>query len=262
MPAIIDTGAQISIMSYGCAQRCRISGNIDTKYSGRAIGVGSSDILGRINGLNMKIGPISFDGKVSILRDSRVDFLIGLDFLKRFNCEVSFKENALRLIVRNKTYKIPLMHDSYREAEHLTVPHSTLGDTNYEDDYVHDMDALMHGYSDNSDSFSDSSSSSYSNDNAYSSGGSVGGSKKDSSRKSSSRRFSNSGSGGSRRDVRDDPSVTDIIAGVKREAAEKEERRRQRATAPPPAGGGAAAAGGGGGAAGVVEEEHFDLSGV
>ena len=132
VPAIIDTGAQISIMSYNCAQRCRINNNIDTRYAGRAIGVGSSDILGRINGLNMKIGPISFDGKVSILRDSRVDFLIGLDFLKRFNCEVSFKDRALRLQVRHKFYEIPLISDFYDENQYLEIPASK---TNYDSDY-------------------------------------------------------------------------------------------------------------------------------
>ena len=151
VPAIIDTGAQISIMSYSCAKRCRINNNIDTRYAGRAIGVGSSDILGRINGLNMKIGPISFDGKVSILRDSRVDFLIGLDFLKRFNCEVSFKDRALRLQVRDKFYKIPLISDFYNENQHLEIPASKMDFNEYNDD---DYDSLgptgatEHGYSD------------------------------------------------------------------------------------------------------------------
>ena len=215
VPAIIDTGAQISIMSYGCAQRCRISGNIDTKYSGRAIGVGSSDILGRINGLSMRVGPISFDGKVSILRDSRVDFLIGLDFLKRFNCEVSFKDNALKLQVRNKMYKIPLMNDCYRESDHLSVPHSKLGDEHYDDDendYLrYDDDPSMRGYSDHSDSASHSDDY---NDPL--------------SRSSSANGRSSSARGRQGYPEGEEPSVEDIIASVKREAEERAKGKRSQ----------------------------------
>jgi len=118
VPAIIDTGAEITIMSASCAKRCRISSAIDTRFSGRAVGVGSSDILGRIDGLGMRIGPVSFDGRVAVLRESRVDFLIGLDFLRRFECEVSLKENIVKLTVRGKVYKVPLLDDG-REANML-----------------------------------------------------------------------------------------------------------------------------------------------
>lgn len=260
VPAIIDTGAQISIMSYGCAQRCRISGNIDTKYSGRAIGVGSSDILGRINGLSMRVGPISFDGKVSILRDSRVDFLIGLDFLKRFNCEVSFKDNALKLQVRNKTYKIPLMSDCYRESEQLSVPHSKLGDDNYDDenDYLrYDDDPSMRGYSDHSDSasHSDDYNDPLSRSSSSSSGSRSGG--------SSSQGYKEG----------EEPSVEDIIASVKREAEERANgsKKSRFSTYDSSRGGGGHVEDVGAGSASEESQHHadsgadedsFDLSGV
>lgn len=109
VPAIIDTGAQISIMSASCAKRCRISCNIDTRYAGRAVGVGSSDIIGRINGLEMRVGPVNFKNDISILREARVDFLIGMDFLKRFRCDVSFNDNVLRLQVREKRFRVPFV---------------------------------------------------------------------------------------------------------------------------------------------------------
>jgi hypothetical protein len=50
---------------------------------------------------------MTFEGKLSILRDSGVDLLIGLDFLKRFQCEVSLKENVLKLTLKNRVLKIP-----------------------------------------------------------------------------------------------------------------------------------------------------------
>ena len=121
VPAIIDTGAQISIMSFSCAQRCRINSNIDTRYSGKAIGVGSSDIIGRIKSLPMRVGPVSFDGTISILRDSRVDFLIGLDFLKRFNCEISFSENMLKLKIQDRSIRVPLLNERHDNGLFNTI---------------------------------------------------------------------------------------------------------------------------------------------
>ena len=110
VPAIIDTGAQITVMSASCAKRCRISNKIDARFSGRAVGVGSSDIIGRIDGLEMRVGPVSFEGRVSVLREARVDFLIGLDLLKRFNTEVNLKDHVLKLQVRERWYKVPLLN--------------------------------------------------------------------------------------------------------------------------------------------------------
>lgn len=43
-------------MSASCAKRCRVSSNIDSRYAGKAIGVGTSEIIGRINQLDMRIG--------------------------------------------------------------------------------------------------------------------------------------------------------------------------------------------------------------
>lgn len=109
IPAIIDTGAQISIMSASCAKRCRVSSNIDSRYAGKAIGVGTSEIIGRINQLDMRIGPVSFKNDISILREASVDFLIGMDFLRRFRCEVSFNDNILRLQVKGRRFRVPLV---------------------------------------------------------------------------------------------------------------------------------------------------------
>jgi hypothetical protein len=112
VPAIIDTGAQISIMSLTCARRCGIVENIDTRFQGRALGVGASAILGRIDGLATRIGPVNFQSRVSILDNARVDLLIGLDFLQRFRGEINLKENVLKFQVREKTIRVPFLSSS------------------------------------------------------------------------------------------------------------------------------------------------------
>jgi hypothetical protein len=105
---MVDTGAEISVMSSSCAKRCRIANLIDTQHSGKAIGVGSSDIVGGIDNLGMRIGPLNFQNKVSILRNSRCDLLIGLDILERFQCEVSLKEKIVKFNVRGDQVKVPM----------------------------------------------------------------------------------------------------------------------------------------------------------
>lgn len=115
IPAMIDTGAEITVMSSACARRCRLSNLIDDQHSGKAIGVGFSDIIGGIEGLGMRIGPLNFQNKVSILRHSRCDFLIGLDVLRRFNSEISLKDRILKLNVRGEEVRIPIVSSNQRE---------------------------------------------------------------------------------------------------------------------------------------------------
>jgi hypothetical protein len=135
---MVDTGAEISVMSSSCAKRCRVANLIDTQHSGKAIGVGSSDIVGGIDNLGMRIGPLNFQNKVSILRNSRCDLLIGLDILERFQCEVSLKEKILKFNVRGDQIKIPMSSnrnsfypeqqhkDEIRLSKHGAMPASSL----------------------------------------------------------------------------------------------------------------------------------------
>eukprot|EP01039_Chlorochromonas_danica_P005479 gene5479-6031_t len=109
VPAMVDTGAEISVMSTSCAKRCGLASMVDIQHSGRAIGVGCGEIVGGIDGLPLRIGPLSFQNKVSILRNSRCDFLIGMDILKRFKCEISLRDKMLRMYVRNEEVRISLV---------------------------------------------------------------------------------------------------------------------------------------------------------
>ena len=104
IPAVIDTGAQISIMSEACLKRCHLHKDIDTRYKGRAIGVGHSEILGRVPSLPIRLGPVSFKSMISVLKDSRVDFIIGMDLLNKFESEINIKNRWIKLRANNKNY--------------------------------------------------------------------------------------------------------------------------------------------------------------
>jgi Aspartyl protease len=141
IPAIVDTGAQVTVMSESCARRCRVANQIDGRFSGKAVGIGSSDILGRINQLLMRVGPISYHNKVSILRQSRVDLIVGLDFLRRFSAEINLDQRILKLNVRGRTVRIPFIYENKSYLEQSYNKRSSLSDSDtYNDDQYKEVE--------------------------------------------------------------------------------------------------------------------------
>ena len=57
LDAFVDTGAQVTVMSLECAQRCGLMSLVDKRFTGNAKGVGSTRIVGRIDGIDLIIGP-------------------------------------------------------------------------------------------------------------------------------------------------------------------------------------------------------------
>ena len=52
----MDTGAQTTIMSVKCAEKCGLTNLIDERYAGIAKGVGTSKIVGVIHAATLKVG--------------------------------------------------------------------------------------------------------------------------------------------------------------------------------------------------------------
>jgi hypothetical protein len=156
IPAIIDTGAQVTVMSESCARRCHVSNMIDARFSGQAIGIGASDILGRINELSMRVGPISYHNKVSILRDmpKSVDLILGLDFLQRFKSEVNLDERILKLKVRGRTVRVSFISNHNGPLKNLKNL-SSIGSSNDSDS---DDEILIENEESSDDDLSDSMS--------------------------------------------------------------------------------------------------------
>jgi hypothetical protein len=124
-------------MSQLCAKRCRINDLVDSRYSGQAVGMGSSDILGRINGLSMRVGPVSYQNQVCILRESRVDLILGLDFLRRFKCEINLDEKLLKLKVRGRTVRLSFISNYNGPLQNLAFTSKNKLDTGNEDILLH-----------------------------------------------------------------------------------------------------------------------------
>lgn len=110
--AFVDSGAQSTIMSIRCAEMCNITHLIDTRFAGQARGVGTAKIIGRVHIAQMKFGNSYFPISITILENNDVDFLFGLDTLRRYRCCIDLDRNLLRIDGANGTEEIAFLSES------------------------------------------------------------------------------------------------------------------------------------------------------
>ncbi|KAJ0046412.1 hypothetical protein Pint_03677 [Pistacia integerrima] len=97
LKAFVDSGAQSTIISKSCAERCGLLRLLDQRYKGVALGVGQSEILGRIHVAPIKIGNIFYPCSFVVLDSPNMEFLFGLDMLRKHQCMIDLKDNVLRV---------------------------------------------------------------------------------------------------------------------------------------------------------------------
>lgn len=119
--AFVDSGAQSTIMSKSLAERCGLLKLLDTRYQGIAQGVGTSKILGRIHAADVMIGGKYFACALTVLEDNKVDFLFGLDNLKRHQCCIDLVNDRLTLL--NGEVSVPFLAESKIIPNELFASH-------------------------------------------------------------------------------------------------------------------------------------------
>uniref|UniRef100_A0A1A9WGK2 UBA domain-containing protein n=1 Tax=Glossina brevipalpis TaxID=37001 RepID=A0A1A9WGK2_9MUSC len=95
--AFVDSGAQTTIMSSACAKRCNVTHLIDTRWNGVAKGVGTQRIIGRIHMVQLQIENDYLASSFSVLEQQPMDVLLGLDMLKRHQCNIDLQRDVLRI---------------------------------------------------------------------------------------------------------------------------------------------------------------------
>lgn len=98
LKVFVDSGAQMTIMSVGCAMKCGLERLIDKRWQGVAKGVGTQKIIGRVHQAPIKVGGSFMPCAITVLeKEQDMDFIFGLDMLKRHQCCIDLKENKLKI---------------------------------------------------------------------------------------------------------------------------------------------------------------------
>jgi len=97
LKAFVDSGAQSTIISKQCAERCGLLRLMDQRYKGIAKGVGQSEIVGRIHVAPLKIGKNFYPCSFTVLDQPDLEFIFGLDMLRKHQCSIDLNDNVLRV---------------------------------------------------------------------------------------------------------------------------------------------------------------------
>jgi len=121
--AFVDSGAQMTIISEKSLAKIGLSHLIDTRFAGVAVGVGTGKILGRVHVAPLLMQNRYFPVTLTVLESNTskalqqdannkdVDFIFGLDMLKRHRCKIDLERNMLVIPLDQQQLEVPFLHE-------------------------------------------------------------------------------------------------------------------------------------------------------
>lgn len=116
----VDSGAQMTVMSSAFVQEIGLMKDVDTRYKGKASGVGTSEIIGKIHACRLKIGgKYWIECSISVLTSIDIPFLLGLDMLKKHRCAIDLGSHSLKFPgdAGREAFEVPFVPDHLIERK-------------------------------------------------------------------------------------------------------------------------------------------------